>query len=182
MTTGSGSTSGLIGYYVVVTGGQNGDAVPVDVTGSLFTSASGATAGDVVDTSAGISISFFNGNNGASQSVFCGNVLRGEDCSNPTWSGTLSALAVVGYDNTIGIQATTLVSGSGTGYAFADPYVYIDPAFLATHPGYGLALNVGNTASATPEPSTLLLTSGCLLGLFVAARRKAGLLNITGRR
>jgi hypothetical protein len=171
-TSGSGSTEGIIDYYVVITGGQFGDAVPLLVTGSLSTSASGGTANDVVDTSAGIGINFFNGNYGASESVSCGNVLRGEDCSNFSWSGTLSALAVVGYDNVIAISASTTVSGSGTGYAFADPYVYIDPAFLATHPDYGLALNVGNTASTTPEPSTLLLASGCLLGLFVAARRK----------
>jgi hypothetical protein len=146
--------------------------VPLIVTGSLDTSATGGGPGDVIDTSAGIGLTFFDGNNGASADVSCGNVARGEDCSNPTWSGTLTAVAVEGYDNVIGISATTTVQGLGTGYAFADPVVSIDPTFLAANPEYSLILNVGNTSSTAPEPSTMLLACGCLLGLFLAGRRR----------
>jgi hypothetical protein len=171
VTSGDGDTEGSIQYFVVLTGGQFGDQVPLTVTGSLSTSASGGGPGDVINSSASIGLVFFDGNNGGSESVGCGNVARGEDCSDPTWSGSISAIAVEGYDNTIGIFASTDVSGVGTATANADPYVYIDPDFLAEHPEYSLELNVGNTASATPEPSTLLLASGCLLGLFLARKK-----------
>jgi hypothetical protein len=103
---------------------------------------------------ASLSISFDGGNYGASENVFCGNVSRGEDCSNPSWSGTLSALAGVGYNNVVELSAMSVVESSGAAYAFADPYITIDPTFLANNPGYALVLNVGNAASATPEPTT----------------------------
>jgi hypothetical protein len=70
---------------------------------------------DVMNTSANIGLTFYNGNYGSSESVACGNVARGEDCSHPSWSGSLTALAGVGYDNIIGIGASTDVSGSGSG-------------------------------------------------------------------
>jgi hypothetical protein len=165
-------TTGLIEYYVVVTGGQYGDLVPLTVAGSLSTSASGGDAGDVINSNASLSLVFFDGNYGASESVSCGNVARGEDCSNPTWSGTLTAIAGEGYNNAIAISVSTAVESEGTATAFADPYVYIDPAFLAAHPNYSLTLDVGNTPSGAPEPSTLLLASSCLLGLFTAIRKK----------
>jgi PEP-CTERM motif len=165
-------TEGVVGYYVVITGGQQGDPVPLIVTGSLSTSASGGDAGDVISASAAINLSFYSGNYGASESVGCGNVARGEDCSNPTWSGSLTAIAGEGYSNFISITTTTVVESSGTAYAFADPVVAIDPTFLAANPEYSLALNVGNTPTAAPEPSTLMLASGCLLGLVFARRKK----------
>jgi hypothetical protein len=173
VTSGNGGTEGFIQYFVVLTGGQFGDQVPLTVTGSLSTSASGGGPGDVINSDASIGLTFFDGNYGATESVFCGNVERGEDCSDPTWSGSLSAIAVEGYDNTIAIFTSTEVSGVGTATAYADPYVYIDPGFLADHPEYSLELNVGNTASSTPEPSTLLLAPGCLLGLFLARKKLA---------
>lgn len=181
VTSGNGDTEGLIEYYVVLTGGQFGDQVPLTVVGSLSTGASGGGPGDVINSYASIGLSFFDGNNGGSESVFCGNVARGEDCSDPAWSGSISAIAVEGYSNAIGISATTEVSGLGTANAFADPYVYIDPAFLADHPGYSLALNVGNSPAGTPEPSTLVLGAACLVILFVARRNKPGLLNFIGK-
>ena len=166
------SAEGLLEYYVVITGGQQGDPVPLTVAGSLSTSASGGDSGDVINSTASIGLTFYSGNYGASESVGCGNVARGEDCSNPTWSGTLTAIAGEGYSNVISIAVTTTVESAGTATAFADPYVYIDPAFLAANPEYSLTLNVGNTPASTPEPSTLLLASSCLLGLFIARRRK----------
>jgi hypothetical protein len=161
-----------IDYYVGITGGQYGDLVPLLVSGSLSSSASAPDGGDVSYGQASLSITFDGGNYGASENVFCGNVSRGEDCSNPSWSGTLSALAGVGYNNVVAISAMTVVESSGIAHAFADPYITIDPTFLASHPGYALVLTEGNTASATPEPSTLLLAFGCLLGLFIARRKR----------
>jgi hypothetical protein len=166
------STEGAIGYYVVITGGQYGDSVPLIVTGSLATGASGGDAGDVINSYASIGLTFYNGNYGASESVGCGNIARGEDCSNPTWSGSLTAIAGEGYNNFIDITAWTVVESSGTAYAFADPYVAIDPAFLADNPEYSLALNVGNTPAEAPEPSALLLLPACLFGLLIARRKK----------
>ena len=164
-------TSAYVEYFVVVTGGEYGDLVPLLVTGSLNTSASAPDGGDVSYGTASIGLSFFNGNYGASENVSCGNLLRGEDCSDPTWSGTLAALAAVGYNNVIEISATAVVESSGSAHAFADPYVQIDPAFLATHPGYDLTLNVGNTATEAPEPASIFLAGSCL-AILVSVRKR----------
>lgn len=63
--------------------------------------------------------------------------------------------------------------------AFADPYIYIDPAYLAAHPDATLEISegVGNVAPVTsvPEPATwlLLLTGYGSLGFML--RRGRGL-------
>ncbi len=165
---------GSISYNVEITGGQYGDSVPLLVAGSLSTSASAPDGGDVSYGQASIGITGFGGIYGDSASAFCGDVIRGADCSHPTWSGILSAIGGVGYNNLIQISAMSVVESSGSAYAFADPYVYIDPTFLAANPGYSLVLNVGNSPTAAPEPSTLMLAATCLFGLIVASRKKVG--------
>jgi len=66
---GSGTTGGSaqLTYYVVVTGGNMGDAVPLDVSAVLSTNAGGQTANDVTDAGATITLSFANGNSSDSQ-------------------------------------------------------------------------------------------------------------------
>jgi len=110
--------------------------------------------------------------------VFCGNVLRHEDCSNPKWSGTLSAVGWVGYDNIVTLSASAETSGTGFADAFADPHVYIDPAFLALHPQYALEISplvgnelAGNESVGAPEPATWFLTGGALMLAGLLRRR-----------
>lgn len=160
--------TGLVSYFVGINGGNPGDAVPVSIVASLSTSGIGALDEDVVDSSASITLNFANGNSFAQQSVFCGNVLRGEDCSNPAWSGTLHAIAWVGYDNIVTLSTSISIAGAGHADALADPYIFIDPGFAADHPEYSLDLNVGN-ASPAPEPATWAFGLSALCAL--AARR-----------
>lgn len=55
--------------------------------------------------------------------------------------------------------------------ALADPYIRIDPAFLADHSGYSLAFsgNITNgplAGAPVPEPATAWLLGGGLLALI----------------
>lgn len=163
---GSGSTSGSaeLQYYVVVNGGTAGDLVPLDVEGSLSTSALGDTGYDVTNAEASLTLSFENGSIHASESVACGNVLRGGNCSDNQWSGTLHANAAVGYYNKVTLVASTNIAGAGSANAYADPHIYIDPAFANANPQYTLSLNVSNVLPQTgvPEPASWLLELGAL--------------------
>jgi hypothetical protein len=168
---GSGFSGGSaqLTYDVIVNGGNPGDAVPVFVEASLFTDALGGDASDVTDAGATISLSFANGNSSAAESVGCGNVLRGTGCSANQWSGTLHATAWVGYDNLVTLESTVSIAGAGFARAYADPHIYIDPAFAELNPEYSLQFNVSNDLPASaPEPSSWLLG---IAGLTVLALR-----------
>jgi hypothetical protein len=57
-------------------------------------------------------------------------------------------------------------------YATADPYIEIEPGFLAAHPEYSLSFSAGVTNSPpVPEPSIALLLGSGLLGLTAFGRR-----------
>jgi len=72
------------------------------------------------------------------------------------------------------IAETTAISygRATTGSAFIDPYFFIDPGFLAEHPGYSLSFSgVGNEPFHTapvPEPETyaMLMAGLGILGAF----------------
>jgi hypothetical protein len=168
---GTGGTAELT-YYVVVTGGNVGDAIPVDVDASLFSDSLGNEFRDITTADASITLNFANGTSGNSASVSCGNVKRGEACPSTQWSGTLSATAWVGYNNIVTLVADASITGGGFADAYADPHIYIDPTFAAANPQYGLELNVSNDMpSAAPEPSTWLLgVAG--VGIVAGVRRK----------
>ncbi len=169
---GAGGTAMLM-YDVIVNGGSPGDAVPLTVQAVLSTNSLGGDGSDVTNASASIGLTFANGNQLASQSVFCGNVLRGEDCSNSQWSGTLSAFAWVGYDNLVGLSVTADIAGAGFAQAYADPFISIDPAFAAANPQYSLSLNVSNDLAPSPEPSGWVLMAGAGgAWLVVSSRRR----------
>lgn len=63
---------------------------------------------------------------------------------------------------------------TASAFAFIDPYFFIDPDFLAQHPGYSLSTpNVGNVqVIAVPEPSTWALFGSCLVALQAWSRRR----------
>jgi hypothetical protein len=172
---GNAAASGTFGYDILLTGGNAGDAVPLLISGVLNSSSLGAEDYDVTNSAASLILNFANGTSGARADVSCGNVLRGGDCSHPNWSGTLSAVGWVGYDNFVTLFASAEVAGAGFADAFADPHVSIDPAFQALHPEYQLDISplVGNElAAAAPEPATWLFTSGALLMAGLLRRRR----------
>ncbi|MCU1329997.1 MAG: hypothetical protein JWN34_5367 [Bryobacterales bacterium] len=186
---GQSGVSANIFYTIQLLGGDAGDRVPISIDGYLWTTASAGAddGGAVINSDASLSISAANGNSGAQMHVSCGNVVRGQDCSNSMWRGTLSVIAWAGYDINIGISASAGVccgQSSMVGDAYADPFVYIDPQFAALHPEYSLAFpqGIGNTLvdSAAPEPASLALSLGglaALAGLTVRKRRAAAALN-----
>ena len=61
---------------------------------------------------------------------------------------------------------------------FVDPYIFIDPVFLASHPGYSILVSEGMsnspTAASVPEPETysMLLTGLGVLGLTTRRRKQ----------
>lgn len=58
--------------------------------------------------------------------------------------------------------------------AYADPYFYIDPAWLADHPGSSLIIpeGVGNQVSSVPVPTAAWLFGSGLLGLLGLKRQR----------
>ena len=82
----------------------------------------------------------------------------------------------------LGIQGATF---NGLVKAFADPYIFVEPAFAAAHPGYTVSVSpgIGNLPLVTsvPEPqtwATLLMGFGLLAA---ASRRKAKRRVVPGR-
>jgi hypothetical protein len=69
----------------------------------------------------------------------------------------------------------------GVASAYADPYIFIDPAFAAAHPGYSLSFSagVGNMlAGAVPEPASwIMMLAG--FGLVGAVARRRGMQHAT---
>jgi hypothetical protein len=89
------------------------------------------------------------------------------------------------YDVTIeDVQSFTCLTGlaggscgsSGNYSNFLDPYIAVDPAFLASHPGVVLTLSpgVGNepVSMAAPEPATIALLGASLAGVAFPVRRR----------
>lgn len=72
---------------------------------------------------------------------------------------------------------TYFQSGDGTGFAFADPRIAIDPSFLADNPGFSLVLSpgIGNTVGKTPvpEPAGWITLALGLVGLRLVRRRRS---------
>lgn len=174
-----GATGDLY-YTVQVLGGNFGDYVPLSIDGYLWTEASAGDDNTVISTTALLAVSAANGQSQINSIVHCGNVLRSAgDCADSTWQGTMSFFTWVGYDVNIHINASAFIFHShtaATADAYADPYVYIDPTFAATHSQYSLVFSegVGNAviSSATPEPATFVLTLTALAALGFLIRRQ----------
>lgn len=87
--------------------------------------------------------------------------------------GSFELLLETSHVYTVVLTASGSVSSAGTAnysgwtYAYADPYIYIEPEFLVTHPGYEVRVSPGILNAVTvPEASTVWLS---LLGLAFLA-------------
>jgi hypothetical protein len=95
----------------------------------------------------------------------------------PSFSGDFANTVYtgIGYDNRVQVIVSVDITtfGPAAAYAYADPYIRIDPAFQATHPDYYLdfSSNVTN-APLVPIPAAAWLFGSGLLGLIGVARRK----------
>jgi hypothetical protein len=178
-TFAGGGFSGSYTYYLQVTGGNDGDVVPIHVAGALAAFATGDGLDGFIDT-AGADLEFLgirillgvDDINGSSLRI-CQAVCT--DSTATGWAGTVNTTGLSG--TVFGI--TLSLSGSaqdGFASASADPHVYIDPVFLAANPGYGLIFSpgVGNelAGSQAPEPSTFVLI-GFGIYLVVCGRIQA---------
>lgn len=75
---------------------------------------------------------------------------------------------------TLGVLGDTSYPASSFS-ASADPYIQIDPAFLALHPGYSIVVSAGidnAPISAVPEPSALAIFGVALVGIGLQCRAK----------
>jgi hypothetical protein len=104
-------------------------------------------------------------------------------CSGFTFQGSCDGLATVDASavvdlfpfsrNEVQLRAFITLDSlfQSSASALADPYIRIDPAFLADHPGYSLAFssNITNgplVGASVPEPATVWLLGGGLLALI----------------
>ena len=88
-------------------------------------------------------------------------------------SATLPFTAIAGGVYGIWMQIDLNAAGAGAvAYAFVDPYLFVDPTFLASNPGYSVMVSpgIGNTAPV-PEPSAALLLGSGLVALLAGRHR-----------
>lgn len=158
-------------YNVTVSGPAAGFVfVPIDIEGTGSASVTSANAGAVA--SIGVS-----GNGLAA----CAGRDVSRSCKANSFGGVFEhdAGVVNGVGTfTIDMTTDTFVDSSAVGSASAslDPFVFIDPAFLANNPGYSLSFSDGvdnePPSSPTPEPSTFVLFGSSILGTAGALRRR----------
>jgi hypothetical protein len=155
-------------YEVEITGTfQPGDPAQFLGVPLIFTRAGSTSAGSGTGflASASVFIGSFGGM-GACQPIGF-NCVAGNVAS---FGGSETVYTSPGvYQVRIFASVSAETGAIGTASAFADPTIAIDPAFLATHPGFGLTFS-GNLPAPEPAEASLLLTG--LAGLLVRAKRR----------
>src|SRR5258707_9257846 len=172
-----GGSSASTSYFFDVLASGNFDPsvlVPVRIDAFLTTGTVG-TEGDFLDHS------YAEADLGVSTGFIAD--LGFMSCSGFTFQGSCDGLATVDASavvdlfpfsrNEVQLRASITLDSlfQSSASAFADPYIRIDPAFLAHHPGYSLAFssNITNgppVCASVPQPPTVWLLGGGLLALL----------------
>jgi hypothetical protein len=162
-------------YFFEITGGNQGDHVPVIITTNLFTSISssaGARAGITVDTDLlNRGLPAFTAAATACSSNSSTACIGSNGAS---FTGALSLPAIDGVRAEVDISALIDAVDGGSGFAIADPMIVIDPTF-ANASQYTLTISpgVGNALPSVPEPSSwaLMILGAGLAGSALRRRR-----------
>lgn len=177
---GGGGAAAQTSYYFAIVPPAGFDLnvqVPVRIDALLTAGATG-TEGDFLDHtygSAGLLVS--TGNITDLGEYVCAGFCEGPSTINGSWTLDLYALAANEVTLSAAISLHSMLQSSASG--LADPYIQIDPAFLASHPGFSIVLSDGipNTppggggGATVPEPATVWPLGIGLLALAKAARR-----------
>jgi PEP-CTERM motif len=140
---GATATASVGGSFVI--SGTRGDLIPIVV---LATGSGSGTGGDPeYPTGGGASFGI-----GSSDNCFFG------DCVDASGSFSIDQTVMIEANFVYGIGASASATAvDGTGEASVDPFIEIEPSFLAAHPGLSIEFSPGylpSAGSATPEPST----------------------------
>ena len=167
-----GSVESIIHYAFAVSGPVNNIAVPMFVSWSVDASVSGPLLTQASVFSQVWLESGFGGIRILATQLAASNL-------NPQpgrVSATLPFTAIAGGVYGIWMQIDLNARGAGAvADAFADPYLFVDPTFLASNPGYSVMVSpgIGNTAPV-PEPGTTLLLGSGLVALLAGGHRFGG--------
>lgn len=163
--------------YTVTVSGPGGPTiiVPIDIAASGSASASSASSAD-----AGSASSIAVNSSGLPGAFACAGADMTRVCNSSSFGGVfVYNTFVIGGVGSFTVDLTTDAfadSLGGTASASLDPYIYIDPTFLASNPGYSLTFSdgVANTppSSPVPEPSTFLLLGSSILATAGTLRRR----------
>jgi hypothetical protein len=166
---GAGTSATLL-YRFQVTGGNVNDVVPIliDLNLNAFSTPESSALARVLIYTSALGVTH--------QEEVC----TGEECEENSLSTTLELLALSGatLDSvTLYAQASATATHSTNEFAsaFADPFIYVDPAFpnaslysIVVSPGVG---NVPLEPAQVPEPATLWLVGSVLFTLSLLKRR-----------
>jgi hypothetical protein len=171
---GAGASAGVT-YYIAILGTDAAD--PNSLAMVDYSTSGGASGGTASQATTSIA--------GAFGGVACSGT---DDCGDTpsafSISGTFMAqscdLAVNNCGSSFGITVAVTADTSGDDGAFsayADPYIYIDPTFLASNPGYSVVVSAGidnAPISAVPEPCALAIFGVALVGIgMMRGQRRA---------
>ena len=168
---GNGSLESSIVYSFGLSGAPAGVVVPMFVSFTLLTSSAGGPAFQD-DASARFVL-----NNGAFDVI---NLFSSssDPLAHPNFTGTLGFNLLSDAVGRVSLQIDVRAIGGGVADAFVDPYIFIDPDFLARHPEYSVAVSagIGNAApggGTVPEPASWALMVLGFGALGAALRRRA---------